>query len=219
MTSLAHFTDAVPQDSVSSTSHSCPSKTSGQCDENVLQNLCQQSFAITEHDYSEFDFGINSNGKELQKKNVLSYIGGFIARKLKQQHGKYCDSCIAKVVSNSSTSPEYQLINLKQHSGCRIGLHYPSPFLVTLIAEAEEVYCKLAREIIYMGNVKQKLVSFLLARCVDFSLLSCLECNVSKDVAHVYSTIRLHHSLKLVNQELCQTKMTRCRKLMKISHL
>ena len=40
-------------------------------------------------------------------------------------------------------------------------------------AEAEEVYCKLAKDVIYMRNVKYKLVSFLLDQCTRFSSLAC----------------------------------------------
>ena len=171
---------------------------------------------LAEHDYSEFDFS-TSSGEVLQKQNVLAYIAGFVSRKFIQRQTKYCDSCIDKPSRNDLL--EFQLIHLKQHSGCRVGLQYPSQRLVNALVEAEEVYCKLAKDVIYMRNVKYKLVSFLLDQCTGFSSLACPECSISRDVAHLYTNIGLHHSLKIINQYLCQTKKMRCRKLMKLSHV
>ena len=58
---------------------------------------------------------------------------------------------------------------------------------------------------------------FLFDQCTGFSSLACLECSISRDVAHMSTDIRLHHSLKIVNQKLCQMKKIRCRKLMKLT--
>ena len=144
---------------------------------------------------------------------------GLLVAKFIQRQTKYCDSCIDKISRKADDLLEFQLIHLKQHSGCRVGLQYPSQRLVNALVEAKEVYCKLAKDVIYMRNVKYKLVSFLLDQCTRFSSLACPECSISRDVAHLYTNIGLHHSLKIINQYLCQTKKMRCRKLMKLSHV
>ena len=124
---------------------------------------------FAEHDYSEFDFS-TSSGKVLQKHYVLAYISGFVSGKFIQRQTKSCDSLIDQFLSKADDSLEVQLIRLKQHSRCQVGLQYPSQRLVNAIVEAEQVYCKLAKKVIYMRNVKYKLVSSSLDQCT-YSLL------------------------------------------------
>ena len=171
LVNLTGFTDAIPQEITSSSR-------SSQCDLHVLQNSSQQSFVLAEHNYSEFDFN-TSSGEVLQKQKVLAHIDGLVSRKFIQRQAKYCDSCINKL-SSKDDSLEFTLIRLKQHSGCRVGMQYPSQRLANAPLEAEEVYCKY------------KLVSFLLDQCTGFSL-ACPECSISRNVAHLYTNVRRTH--------------------------
>lgn len=184
----------------------------------MLEDLCHQSFSLTDHDYSLFDFTV-SGSRSLQQANTLTYIGGFIARRV-GANTKLCKPCTSVLVAEADVKdPVYQLIELKQHKGCTTGLTYPSAIMIDLLQEAETVYGKVVNDVLHMKNVRKTLLACLGNECYTSHKLHCDKCSISDAVLMLFINIRLHHSLKLISLGQSQSRKARCRKLMKLSNL
>lgn len=188
--------------------------------EDLLTKLCQHSFSLTDHDYTQFSFQIPQE-KTLQEEMVLAYIGGFIVRKISAMSQVwFCRLCVECIASSSDPANQsYDLIESKQHQGCLKGLQYLSISVVKLLQEAEIIYGRVVNEVMHMSDVRKRLVSCLQNECSSVSSLSCSACYIGQYILQMFVSIRLHHSLKLVNMSLSQSRSTRCRKLMKISNM
>lgn len=155
--------------------------------------------------------------------NVLAYIGGYIVRKLQKINCKkqrFCANCLKMVEgSPDSKNSSLQFIDLKQHANCVTGLKHPSEIMVQLLAEAEAIYQKVAYNALHLTFVRKSIVTALIRGCPTLTRFSCCQCFLDKCVIQMFTTIRLHHSIKLLNRNISQTRKSRCRKLLKLSNL
>ncbi|GFO09150.1 transposable element p transposase [Plakobranchus ocellatus] len=99
----------------------------------------------------------------LQTENVVTYIGGFIVKKLKN---KLCPDCVNALTGNIHTeSPSHALLQSKQYSkDCTVGLHAPSDLLVSICMTIEKHYLLLCGHILHNTNIRQHLCSRLLSK-------------------------------------------------------
>ncbi|GFN91513.1 THAP domain-containing protein 9 [Plakobranchus ocellatus] len=111
----------------------------------------------------------------LQTQNVVTYIGGFIFKKLKN---KLCPDCVNALTGNIHTdSPNYALLQSKQYSkDCTVGFHAPSDLLVSICMTIEKHYLLLCGHILHNNNIRQHLCSRLLSK-VEETIL----CNTSSN--------------------------------------
>lgn len=171
-----------------------------------------------EHDYSTFDMRGTITDIQHQQKNILSYIGGYILYKIEES---LCDECCRQaILKNIPEQPEYEWLKLKDY-GVKNGgsLKVPSQLIVNLLDAIENVYSKVVENIIHLPKVKSKIHEAILRSLPTLESETAKCCNLGQKVMELYTTIRLHHSLKLLNEELTANPKARCRKLLKLQHL
>ena len=150
-----------------------------------------------------------------EEKNVCSYIAGYIARKVQGRIS--CEDCSQLLRGEIGDCPHDTLLRHKQHPGLPEdgGLVIPSRALATAVADMEVVY-RRSVDLIF----KEKLHTRMSSRLREAVTLSCdrVGCNFVHIVVHLYTTIRIHFTLKVKNREMAEQKRQN-RKLLKLSHL
>ncbi len=159
----------------------------------------------------------DQNTLSFTESNILAYIGGYIARKLR---GKVCDTCTEKLVCSRLEEQDSSLsfIKMKKYEGAKDGLILPSIPLVKALETAEQVYRSVIDQVMYEENVRSSLVSSLVKNG-QWDILFCGKCHMHALTVHLMVNVRLHFTLKLANKSLAQDKGRKNRKVLKFSHL
>ena len=123
----------------------------------------------------------------LQENNVLSYIAGYIVRKLQD---KVCGACKEKLVATIDPIDAHH-----QLSGCVVGLSAPSCLLVGCVDLLEAHYRDVVDGFISGERVKARLSTSMLEG-VDLAVIKCDDCHTESMVVHLMVNIRLHHTLR-----------------------
>lgn len=159
------------------------------------------------------------NQLSLQEVNVITYIAGYIARKIKD---KVCNSCIEKICLDTSLNDvhgcNYDFVKAKNYCDAKHGLIVPSSVLSDVLQQLEMKYCSIIDDAIYVEKVKASLVSTLLK--VDAcKKLACDSCDLVSMVVHLMVNIYLHHTIRQTNIKLRDQKQRKNRKILKFSHV
>lgn len=170
-------------------------------------------------DVCSFDLPLeahNSNNTNIQDSNVLAYIAGYGAHKLMD---KCCSQCSTKLVGTfSKNNPDHQLLLKKSYEGAVRGLVCPSQVLCDLVTNFEHIYRAHIERFIVSKSIKMELIT-VLDKDLDVSWLHCSKCHVSKSMLYLLLNVRLHHTLKLANRKLRESKRTKNNKILQFSHL
>ena len=152
----------------------------------------------------------------LQENNVLTYIAGYIVRKLQDN---VCGACKGKLVATiDPADPHHQLLAAKAHSGCVVGLSAPSCLLVGCVDLLEAHYRDVVDGFISGERVKARISTSLLEG-VDLAILKCDVCHMESMVVHLMVNIRFHHTLREYNRHLRDNKSRKNRKTLKVCHV
>ena len=149
--------------------------------------------------------------------NVLSYISGYILRKLR---AKMCESCLARCIAHSTDQDgkNVEFIRIKKYEEARDGLIYPSPLLQDVLSKVEARYREVIDDAIFSQSIKLSLVSTF-EKMDTLGGIECECCQFHKLFLHIFVNIRLHHTLRLCNNDLRVTRCHKNRKALKFSHL
>ena len=159
----------------------------------------------------------------IQNENIIAYISGYIVKKLKD---KLCKNCSANISGSNADMNLTNITLLKNKiysDDCTIGLQVPSQELIKICMLLEDAYNKFSSQLFQSINLKKHLFRKL-KNSVDQELILNLficdqACEAFNKIINLFLTIRLHHSLKLFNQEFAKTNKRKNRKIMKLSHL
>ena len=145
-----------------------------------------------------------SEGEQLslKEKNVLTYIGGYIVKKIADKVYTSCKTKIRSVICDSD--PNHDLLAAKDYADAKVGLQVPSPILVDALKKMEVSYIKQIDDVMHRPRVKVTLIASLVT-CVDESL-SCNVCKLANVIVHLMVNIRLHHSIRQANIKLRDKK-------------
>lgn len=120
-------------------------------------------------------------------KNVVSYIGGWVAFKLKSLL-KDCGECCDSLTSTSSVDDDLKLTVVKS----RGGLSIPSRQVVDLLLVTENIFRNLGSELLQRSNIVDYVVGKVLLHQVA-EAVELPEChNLKQLVLHKYVRLRLH---------------------------
>ena len=154
-----------------------------------------------------------------QEVNVITYIGGYIVRKLRPKVCSVCQELLVVSDKDSmSTNPNTSFLMIKNHQDAKEGLLCPSVELTNCLTSCESHYRKVLDDFVYETGVKRKLVSSLMSE-VDTSKLSCVSCRLPQLIVQLFINIRFHHTLREMNRNLQEPKSRKNRKLLKFSHM
>ena len=156
--------------------------------------------------FSDHDYLLQRSNEEFfralenQAANVITYISGFVVRKVKE---KLCACCQALVVADSCILPDpsHEFIRMKDYvQAPGKGLVVPSSTVVALCTASEKIFNQVIDSLVTHANVKQTLLNHMLTQNVEF--VNCVQCSSKSRILAMYVTIRLHHSLRLHNREV-----------------
>ena len=152
-----------------------------------------------------------AQGLSVQENNILAYIGGYIVRKIK---GKVCNTCSNKIVGQvEPDNPNHEFIAAKSYGK----LQSPSKLLLGTVQLLELKYRKVIASLIHQKCIKAKLICEL-SKLENLQKLKCELSHLDILVLHLVN-IRLHHTIKEINQNLRDNKDRKNRKTLKFSHL
>ena len=147
-----------------------------------------------------------------QESNILAYIAGYIVRKIV---GKCCQPCSEKFKAHAvEENPNHELIQEKSYGK----LQTPSQLLLGLVQLLEIQYRKVIRTIISTENVKAKL-ALEFSKVAQLQSFKCDQCHQHLLIVHIMINIRVHHSIREINNGLKDNKSRKNRKTAKCSHL
>jgi hypothetical protein len=151
----------------------------------------------------------------MQEENILTYIAGYISRKMK---GRVCDSCLESLVGELDGNQKEVFLTTKQYPDLRgDGLIIPSAQLVSVVEQLETVF-KRSEQLLHMNNVRARLLQRMEK---DSSCLVCPEekCRLGQSVLNLFLNIRLHFTLKDNNRNFAAASGRQNRKMLKLQHL
>lgn len=160
-------------------------------------------------------FNLPSEDVSMQEKNILTYIAGYIARKMK---GRVCDSCVESLVGELEGTQKEIFLTTKKYSDLRgDGLVVPSAQLVSVVEQLEIVF-KKSEHFLHMNMVRAR---FLQRMEKDSTCLVCPEakCKLAQNVLNLFLNIRLHFTLKENNRNFAAASGRQNRKMLKLQHL
>ena len=162
------------------------------------------------------DIPVPEDTLSLQEGNVLTYIGGYIVRKL---CSKVCTDCAEKMTSEADVeNPNHMFLVEKNYSHAKEGLKVPSDILVQCLESIEKEYIRVIDDNVFKDGVKKILVGSIL-KYVNMEELVCEYCKCHLSIVNLYVNIRLHHSIRLANRQLRDQKERKNRKVLKFSHM
>ena len=144
----------------------------------------------------------------IQQENIIAYICGFIIKKLVAA-GIMCVKCRAILEeTNNLNSRHLGLIWSKQYQHSEMGgLFKPSLIMTNVVIVFERVFQTEIKQLIKSRNVRKQMAGHLykLSCCSSLKDRDCICMSVDYKVL-MYTTIRLHHELKLMNTHFLETK-------------
>ncbi|GFO29490.1 hypothetical protein PoB_005599500 [Plakobranchus ocellatus] len=87
-----------------------------------------------------------------------------------------------------------------------------------LSLQLENAYKSVCEEVFHKEAVKKTLTSYLI-NAMTVAVPECEQYNLVYLFSRLFTSMRLHHSLRLANQTFCKTKMKRNKKVLKLSHV
>ena len=128
---------------------------------------------------------------------------------------KCCQPCNEKIGAPvDDDDPNHELIHEKSYGK----LQAPSQSLLGLVQLLELRYRKVITNIISKENVKSHL-SHELSKVLQLQQFKCDHCHQHLLIVHIMINIRLHHSVREINNGLKDNKSRKNRKTIKCSHL
>ena len=160
--------------------------------------------------------GNEKNELSMQENNVITYIGGYIVRKLKPT---VCESCYLKIASSLDLeNSDHHFIAAKTFTQASEGLRVPSIALAKVLKEFEVDYCSEIDMCMTEIGVKKALATSF-SKKVGLNDFTCNTCHLHLMVLHLYITIRLHHTIRKSNHHLADQKDRKIRKMLKFSNV
>ena len=150
-------------------------------------------------------------GLSNQENNVLAYIAGYIVRKVK---GKVCAVCCDKITGELDSNPNLDFLKSKTYGY----LSTPSKLLLGVVQLLELEYRKAITSVIYKVGLKATLVERL-GKTRNLQMFECENCHLDILVLHLVVNIRLHHTIREINEGLRANKDRKNRKTIKFLHL
>lgn len=157
--------------------------------------------------YAEIDF---------KEKNVLTYLSGYILKKITN---KICSGCL-NVIDGSvdSTSEHQSFLNIKQYKTSSGNLKIPSNFFVLILEEFEDIYRCTIDKLIHEFDLRKKMVSELYTS-YSFKYIRCQNCKIQNYITDIYLNVRINHTLREFNRSILDRQNKKNRKIIKFSHL
>jgi hypothetical protein len=152
-----------------------------------------------------------AQGLSNQETNVLAYIAGYIVRTVK---GKVCSICCEKITGDLDSNPNLDFLKTKSYGY----LSTPSKLLMGVVQMLELEYRKAITSVIYKVGLKAMLVERL-GKISNRHMLQCETCHLDILVLHLVVNIRLHHTIREINEGLRANKDRKNRKTIKFLHL
>ena len=152
------------------------------------------------------------------QENVICYIAGFIARKMR---GKVCQGCSDTLTGSERGLTSEMLIKHKQFQSSQgEGLVFPSDELASVIKLAENTYRKNIEQFLHTDKIKTRLTDLLEKNVRQHTTLECLTrtCQMLRNVIRLFTNIRLYFTLKDCSRSFSGLQR-RNRKLMKVTHV
>ncbi len=138
----------------------------------------------------------------IQEKNVITYIGGYICKKLKPIVCPGCQSAISSHLDEDD--PNHSFLVAKNYASAKTGLLAPSSMLGELLQDMEVEYNRVIDSYISKPGVKTCLIKSL------FNLagldVQCGVCHLKESVTHLFVNIRLHHTIRQANKKMKNEK-------------
>jgi len=151
------------------------------------------------------------------QKNILFYIAGWVADKLKE---KVCSDCQDKLVGQLSGAPHEKFLTLKQYASLEEGLTVPSTQLFGMTIELESIFVANIEHILHMDKVAGRLMTQFENKLEQvFTCSLDKPCTVDKKVRRLFFNMRLNFALKEFTRSLANQSARRNRKVMKLTHL
>jgi len=155
----------------------------------------------------------------LAEGNILYYIAGYIARKIKN-HKYLCNVCAKQItgeINQTSDMSQTQFLLNKQYDTLSAdkGLIVPSDTLVDLCSSFESKFREVISSAVYMSGCRQHIMRCFCKACNHH----CETCQFVGYVANIFVNIRLHHFLRDSNRQFVSIKHKRNRKTVKFEHL
>ena len=147
---------------------------------------------------------------------VLTYIAGYIVKKIKL---KLCASCKSAVTGCVTGSLDQLLLINKQLPHCKDGLEVPSTQMAEAVHCLENAYISHVQKILYQDKVKEKLSVLLRTEICSRFPCPLTSCQTEGLIVEKFVNIRLHFTLKECSASFSSKGQKRNRKLMKVNHL
>ena len=160
-------------------------------------------------------FSVPGENLSQQEENVLMYISGYIARKIRH---KMCPKRADLMVGELQGTPKETLLTLKQLPDLEGGgLVIPSPSLVSVVEQLEAVF-KTSDQLLRMKRVRHRLFQRLEKEARS---LVCPQekCDPGGLVVNLFLNIRLHFTLRDNNRHFAAASGRQNRKMLKLQHL
>lgn len=149
--------------------------------------------------------------------NVLTYISGYVARKLVP---KVCASCQRCITGPLTGAENQEFLVLKQFSGCASGLTVPSDEVVHAVKLMEGVFCKNFSQVVHVAKVRARMIALLMKGVHESDLVCPMgKCELKARVAKLFCNIRLHFALKVSSESFSKKSAKRNPKMMNLSHM
>lgn len=151
----------------------------------------------------------------LQEENTLTYMAGYVARKVR---GKVCGECREVLIGRLEGIPKETLLTKKQLPDLQgKGLIVPSAKLVSVVEQLETVL-KKSEQLLHMDRVRTR---YLERMNKEGDVLVCPSgiCKLSSYVVNLYLNIRLHFAIKENNRSFAAASGRKNRKMLKLQHL
>ena len=157
--------------------------------------------------------------------NVLSYIGGYLVKKLRDSQHFTCEPCLSALMNNELNVVEDSelYVHLRAYShvkGAFGGLTAPSPALTQLLKQVENVFGKRIGELLTSSSLLQELTQHVLD---DVSLTTVQVCPSHPDILscllNLYLRCRLFYYFRFESRRLIEMKKRkRNRKAQAVMH-
>ncbi|KAK7094198.1 hypothetical protein V1264_007852 [Littorina saxatilis] len=158
-------------------------------------------------------FAFPADNLSIQEENILTYISGYIARKLT---GKVCSGCRGLLVGPLRGDRKEIFLTKKQLPDMKgEGLTVPSQQLVELM----EVSFKKSEQLLHMDRVRTRIILRLEKNMNGSLTCPSTQCKLNNLIVQLFTNIRLHFVLKDNNNRFSSSSKRKSRKFLKLEYL
>lgn len=139
--------------------------------------------------------------------NPAAFVAGYLARYLlKKGSCKGCKMCENLLTQEKNLTPETLFLNFKQYDCVKLGLTYPSDFLIKTVLQLGEAFNALFKKFSAKQGIKHKIVSNIMN--IEHSWLNCEEHaeNAWLQLINLYSKMMIYNKIKWQSQQLISSK-------------